>query len=102
MVGTLPDLPGRFAGMTEENFAEIGGGTEAQRVADLLHRPVGGGQQKYRFFDADLLNQLVGRATGFPLKNVIKSRFADVAMPGNVTDLAIGVQADVISSFVFL
>lgn len=87
----LSDFPGSQARVFFQNLSKIRSGAEIQLAADLLHRAVGAYQQLPGFLHQYFLPKLVGGGISGPLKQRVKSGFADAAMPGRLPDSPMGI-----------
>lgn len=93
--GFFADLQRCFTCMFSEYFPKIGSGAESEAVADLLHRPVGGGQQGYSLFAQDIQTQIVWRFANMLFEQCVQGRFAHIAVRGNLCIFGIRVVRDI-------
>ena len=96
----LTNFAGSMSRAREEHLTKIGGRAEAECVADLLDRAVGGGQKLNGTVAQQDLALRVGRDAKHMAKGIVNGRFADTAMAGNVGNRYIRMLCHVMCRFV--
>ena len=94
------NFAGCLSRASEEHLSEIGGRAEAEYIADLLNRAVGGGQKLNGTVAQQDLTLRVGRNAKHMAKGIVNGRFADTAMAGNVGNGYIGMFGHVLCRFI--